>query len=363
MIEQDNRFGFDCLLFEKCNLNCKFCLESHKNSNINLDWIHSLPSKLYERFKSENLHNIKCVSFRLWGGELFYDILPDSLFEEYKKLIKNIITEFHKDNEDLILDFSWVSNGIYKNTDRIIKLLKETNSKIGFSYDPIGRYQSEKQEELFFNNVKKFHDLGLINEISITLTKPNIYAYISNKSKIKDLDYCKKIDINYYIPNINWKELLPNDDDLFLFFKWCVDNSLFSVLDVSKIIKTVIYPNIKTEKICNCDRHISACKNCLTFNCVTSSTIFPNSDFYGDKEITEKNVAKIKKQLGLLKRGCMFCEYSNNCPQGCHTSILFKNYQISECPYKRLYQYIKNNKEILDNYRDWELINNNSKII
>ena len=354
MIEQKNRFGFDCLLFERCNLNCSFCLESHTNSEINMDWIHNMPKYLIKRFQSEKLEDIKCVTFRFWGGELFFDGISDDMFIEYNNLVNNIEKEFKSVYPNMIFDFSWVSNGIYKNVDRVIDLLKKTNSKIGFSYDPVGRYASKEQEELFIKNTKLFNDLGLLNEISITLTKPNIEAYINNKSRIKDLSFCKKFDINYYIPNPNWQELMPTDDDLYNFFEWVVEENLFSILDVKRLLMTIVRPDIKTENVCNCDRHISACKNCLTYNCVTSSTIFPNQDFYGDKEINENNVAKIKKQLGIIKRGCMFCEYAQKCPKGCHTSILFKNYQVGVCPFKRLYQYIEKHKYILEEFKEWK---------
>lgn len=66
-----NRFGFDCLLFERCNMNCSFCLEDHSNSEIDLEWIRNMPQKLLERFKEEDLPDIHKITFRYWGGELF----------------------------------------------------------------------------------------------------------------------------------------------------------------------------------------------------------------------------------------------------------------------------------------------------
>lgn len=356
MIKQNERFGFDCLLFEKCNLNCDFCLESHNNTNIDYEWIHKLPYMLLERYKQEN-RNDKKITFRYWGGELFFDALPDSLFEEYKNLVKNINELFLNEYPNIILGHSWVSNGVYNNIDRVINLLKDTNSKISISYDPVGRYKTKEQENLAMKNAKIFNDNGLLLEFSITLTKLNIDAYIQEKSCLKELQFCKKFDINYYIPNIHWQTLLPSDDDLFNFFKWVVDEKLFSIIDVSRVLKSIIYQIDDIEKICNCEHHISACKDCLTYNCVKSSTVFPNEDFYGNIEINENNVAKIKKQLGLMKRGCMFCSYANKCPKGCHTSILYKHYKPTICPYKRLYDYIKENPNILEDYKEWEKVN------
>lgn len=353
-VSAENRFGFDCLLFERCNMNCSFCLEAHSNNDIDLDWIHQMPQNLVERFKSECIPGIKKITFRYWGGELFFDELPESLFLEYKELINNVEKAFSKEFPDIELEHSWVSNGVYKKVDRVIKLLKDTNSKIAISYDPVGRYRKSWQLDFAMRNAVKFHKEGLLNEISITLTKPNIDAYISENSCLKNLIFCKKFDINYYIPNINWQTLQPSDDDLFNFFKWVVDWRIFNVIDVTRLLKSILYPTAKLEMVCNCDHHISACKGCLTYNCVTSSTVFPNKDFYGDKAVTEENVARIKKQLGLLKRGCMLCQHSNVCPKCCYTSILYKGYKVSECPFKRLYEYVNVHPEILEDFKEWE---------
>lgn len=362
IINQEDRFGFDCLLFEKCNMNCDFCLESHSNSKIDFQWINDIPQLLLNRFKNEYKSNIKLITFRFWGGELFFDEMPDEMFLEYEKMVLNIQTLFKNQFPNIDLSYSWVSNGVYTKIDRVINLLQKTDSKIAISYDPVGRYKTKNQENLAIQNAKILNDKNLLMEFSITLTKLNINAYIRNETRFNDLQFCKKFDINYYIPNVNWQILLPSDDDLFNFFKWAVDNEYFSIIDISRLLKTLIYPDAIVDKICNCDKHISACKNCLTYNCVKSSTIFPNSDFYGDKNITEENVSTIKQRLGLMKRGCMFCSYSNKCPKGCHTSILFKEYKITECPYKRLYNYIENNSKILDNFKKWEEINNNIPI-
>lgn len=350
----NNRFGFDCLLFEKCNLNCKFCLESHKNNKIDINYILSLPEKLAERFKKEYIKypNTKLITIRIWGGELFFDNLSDDLFTTYSDLIENFNIIFKKYFPNIELQFSWVSNGVFTKKDRVENLLKTTNSKIGFSYDPVDRFSNKKQEDLMIKNAIYFNNINLVNEISITLTKPNIYAFIENKSNINKLTSIKTFDINYYIPNPNWESLLPTDDDLYSFFKWVLDNKLFNIMDIRKILDSIISPKFKHESTCNCDKHLSACKDCITYNCVKSSSIFDNKLFYGEKTITEDNVAKIKKDLGINKRGCIFCEYYTICPKCCWTSILFKHIKLTNCPLKRIYEYINNNKTILEIYKN-----------
>lgn len=343
----DKHFGFDCLLFESCNLRCKFCLEDHSNNKIDLNWIHNIPDLIIKRFKIEypKFSTTEIVSIRIWGGELFYDSLPDSLFDEYLTLVNNIKDKFKSNFPNIKCIFSWVTNGVFTKRKRLVKLLKETNSTLNMSYDPVGRYQTKTQERTMFYNAKLFSRLKLLDELSITLTKPNIEAYINNKSNLLNFIFIKKFDINYYIPNINYETLLPNDDDLFNFFKWVIDNKISNVLDVKHIINSFYFPTHEKESVCNCDRHLSVCKNCITFNCVKSSTVFPDKDFYGEdyQKITEDNVAIIKKQKGILKRGCLFCKYNNICPQQCWTSILYKNFKITQCPIKRIYEYLKEN--------------------
>lgn len=351
---QDIRFGFDCILFEACNLRCKFCLEAHENTKIDLNWIHSIPQLLVDRFKEEykKYPNTKEIAIRMWGGELFYDTLPDTLFDEYRKLISNFKKVFKEIFPDITLIFLWVSNGVYKKTDRVLKLLHDTNSKLNISYDPIDRFKTEEQKNLMLTNAKYFNSLDLLEEISITLTKPNILEYCNDLTHLQNLQFTQKIDINYYIPNINWKTLLPSDDDLFLFFKTCLINKFYNILDLQKILNSFCFPEREKEFICGCHKHLSACKDCVTYNCVKTSSILPNEDFYGNLEISEDNVSQIKANLGKNKRGCVYCKYFIQCPRFCWTSILYKNYKTTNCPFKQLYEFLENNNNFVEEYKN-----------
>lgn len=351
-----NSFGFDCLLFEKCNLHCTFCLEEHSVNDIDINWIRNLPSLLLERFEKEyDKHcDTNLITFRIWGGELFFDAQPESLFQEYRQFVYNIQKLFNSKFPNIKLEFSWVSNGVFKNVERVIKLLTDTKSGINLSYDSVGRFHTKQIEDLMINNAKTFHKENLLNEISITLTKPCIEAYVSNKSRLLELNFTKKIDINYYIPNINWKTLLPSDDDLFNFFKWALDNKLFQIIDLNSLMLTMTGNTSECIKGCNCHKHLSACKNCITYNCVKSSTVFPNSDFYGNTTITEDNVSEIKKYKGMCKRGCFYCNYIDKCPGCCWTSVIYKNTVLSNCPFKRIIEYIEQNNNLKDEFKQWK---------
>lgn len=351
----ENSFGFDCLLFEKCNLHCKFCLESHANNTIDLNWIQSLPNRLCDRFLQEtNTHpNIERISFRIWGGELFADSLKDFMFDEYENLVNNIKYKFKSAVPDKKLSFAFVSNGVFNKVDRVESLLINTGSSLNLSYDSYGRFNKESQEDLMIDNAKNFHKAGLLDEISITLIKPSIIEYINNHSRLLELSFAKRIDINYYIPNVNWKTLLPSDDDLYDFFKWALDNKLYQVIDLHNMLRALSGKDKTCIKGCNCHNHISACKDCTTYNCVKSSTILPNSDFYGDAVITEENVSSLKRNKGMSKRGCLMCEHFSRCPGCCWTSVIFKHAQLQECPFARTIEYIKDNQSILESFNKW----------
>jgi len=357
-IHNDNKFGIDCLLFERCNLKCKFCLEEHSNNNIDYDYIRKIPYDIVDRMKEEiKTHkDIKEVNIRLWGGELFFDALPDTLFDEYKLLVDNFRKLFRKDLNDVNVTFSWISNGVFTKWERVKDIIEYSNGFIGFSYDPIDRYSSDTQKEMFFKTVEYFYNNDLLSDISITLTKRTINCYISGNSDIEKLRKYKKFDVNFYIPNKNWEELMPTDDDIFNFFKWALDNRLFGIYDIEKLVMTSMNTSKTIGRTCNCDKHLSHCKNCVTYNCVKSSTIFGNDMFYANEtqNITEDSVSNIKASLGILKRGCLTCKYYGSCSMPCWTSILFKHYKISECPYKKAHDYITNNKHIIEKYNEYK---------
>ena len=333
----DNRFGFDCLLFERCNLKCKFCLEQHGNSKIDYDYILQIPNDIVSRCRQELKHlpKIEIVSIRLWGGELFFDALPDEIFTVYQKMIDKFNELFMGLDSTLKLEISWLSNGVFTKYD---------------SYDPVDRFSTIEQEELMLRTANYFNDLGLCESISITLTKPNIDCYLQT-DKIFKLVHFPLIDINHYVANPRWKELLPFDDDIYSFFKFLLDNEIFNVLDVHNMLMSIIQ-NTRFP-VCNCHRHISHCKGTTTYNCVLSSSIFGNDMFYSMSNISEENVSSIKLSEGMAKRGCLFCEYGNVCIQPCWTSILFKKLKLDvQCPYHRLYDYILSNETILNKFKE-----------
>lgn len=347
-----------CSLFEACNLKCKFCFEGHRNNKIDIEYIRQMPYNVMEAVRKDfkKYTNIKDVHMRIWGGEVFFDGLSDSIFDEYYNYVKNFQLLFREEFPNVKLKFSWLSNGVFSKWERVKKLLIDTNSTIGFSYDPSGRFSSDKQKEMMIENAKRFYDLNLFNCLSITLTKKTIEEYVSGNSDLNRLSFGGKYDINFYTANPNWKELVPNDDDLYSFFKWGLDNDMFYINVIENLCRTIINDEYyKPTHYCDCKTCVQYSNGQATVDCVKRASILPPDMFYGKytNQITEENVSDIKLSLGMIKRGCINCEYYKTCQMPCWVSVVFEGFKPSICAYKQAYEYIKSNMKIIERYKKW----------
>ena len=81
--KDSEEYEIACMLFENCNLNCKFCFEPHTNKKIDKDYILTIPNIIKDNFSIEykKYPTIKKVWLMLWGGEIFYDALDDDIFD------------------------------------------------------------------------------------------------------------------------------------------------------------------------------------------------------------------------------------------------------------------------------------------
>lgn len=347
-----------CSLFEACNLKCKFCFEGHRNNRIDIDYIRQIPYNVMEAVRKDfkQYPNIKDVNIRLWGGELFFDGLPDSLFDEYKRFVDTFNGLFKAEFPNTILKYSWLTNGVFTKWERVKDILDYSQGTIGFSYDPSGRFSTEKQKELMIQNVQRFHEMKCFNCLSITLTKKTIEEYVSGKSDLDRLNFGERYDINFYTANPNWKELLPDDDDLFKFFKWGLDNDLYYINVISNLVNTTINEGIYIpQHYCDCKTCVQYSNGKATVDCVKRASVLPPEMFYGKYApiITEENVSDIKLSLGMMKRGCLTCEYYKTCQMPCWVSVVFEGFKPTNCPYKRAHEYIAEHPEIKERYKLW----------
>jgi hypothetical protein len=339
-------------LFTKCNLNCDFCFQSHTN-DIDIEAIKNIPKLLEDNYPEELKNSeLKQVILGFLGGELFSDDIPDSMFSIYEEVCNNVILLIKENLPCVSITLDWLTNGIFTNYTRVIKLLNNITFNnitqlIGLSYDPIGRFRTKDQFEMFINTFKYFHNYK--PEISITLTKPNIYEIINNKDNfICNLSKEISIYLNYYISsetNSNWELYQPNDDDLFNFYKWAIDNNKYQFDVIDKLVKS-IYCEITGDKICVPNKTLTYynhefIKDRLSFR-------FPRDRYFGS-HVNNINT-EIRCMTGIQKRGCLYCEYNNICTEPCWNGILVRNYISGNCYTKRIIDYLYRHPEIKERY-------------
>ena len=342
-------------LFETCNLNCKFCFEKH-NTPIDVDKIMSMPKNIIDGIaKDINAYKPDNIVFRIWGGELFSDNIDDSMFQVYRDFVKNI-SELAKINFPWInTNIAFLTNGVWKNKTRVESLIRDTNAALNFSYDPVLRFHNNEQKNIWENNFYYFNKLGLSNLISITLTKPNIIEYINGDSIFDRIPSFVQIDANYYVPNQNWEEYMPSDEDLFSFFKWAIDNNKFNIISIEEMMRHMIKEEADfVSRCCNC-KMTRQCQGegIPKIDCAANVSKVDRKRFYGEleNECNEENCTEIKNSLGLIKRGCVTCEHFKNCHQMCWVSLIFDGYKVTKCPLKQVYEYIT--EQDIERYKQW----------
>lgn len=359
-------FEAECTLHTLCNLRCKFCFETTEGGErgvrkVNPEYIKGLSDKIVNAAAPQiEKHNLETLKTTLWGGELLADFLPDSLFEVYANFIFEVRDKLKERLPNVKHRVVLLSNGVFKNRKRVREFLDKTGAQLAFSYDPVDRFATQGQRDIWWANYEHFADK--LFALSITLTKRNIDAYISGDKMYERIGNVLHAEINHYSPRLDYHRDLPSDDDLFRYYKWCLNNSKFNISGVDYILKRQakhLVPNV--AKSCNCKLSYSFSeefeknfgKEYVT-NCV-EMTPFPKECFYGKHadQVDDVNCSDAKSSLGMIKRGCLSCEYCDNCQMMCWTLFLFNKYEVSECPFKRAYKYIDENPRILANYKEW----------
>lgn len=355
-----SKYEISCVLFDKCNLKCPFCFEANKKYHIDIDYIKSIPNILIDNFTKTIVRDkldIEVVNIMFWGGEVFFDGVPDNVFNVYYTIIDNIIEQFKKEYPKIRLHFHWLSNGVFTKRDRVEQLLTAYGdiSTIGFSYDPVNRFNSTRQKQLMIDNALHFKQLGFCSTISITLTRPNIEAWLESMDDL--LFFAKNkllIDVNFYIANPNWEIYLPNDHLIFQWLLNAINNKLFNVM----LIKKLFWKNVDTtiDKFCDCHQCSQITNGKWSIDCASRSSSLPKERFYGKfcSSIDEQNTNPIKASLGIVKRGCLTCEFNDRCQMPCWISIIFDQYKCIECPFKKIYNIIDSNPVYMQQFNQYE---------
>lgn len=340
--EDDGAYELACSIFNNCNLRCSFCFQDHSKmktwSQIREE-MKMIPDILIDFMKRESeKYHIDTIHLKLWGGELFSDNIPYEFFDYYK----NIYDKLADAGIAKVIP-TYLTNGtfdIYK--DKVIDLINSTNGILGFSYDPVDRFHTFEEIRNFRRNVRycslMIDHTKCSTMCSITLSKRAISAYLSTYDTHFALPNMRT-DISYYTPGRNWKEDIPTDEDLYQFFKWGVYTGQFQIRAIFDIYSTILGEPVR--HYCNCAKAAQYQDGKVSKNCaLRADPSIALEAFYGKYTplVNESNCAEYKNSLGLIKRGCLNCEYYDRCQKPCWISFIFNGYKPTICPFYRIYK-------------------------
>lgn len=350
-------YEISCSLFSLCNLNCNFCFQDHNDYTINTENIIRMSSTIVDVIRQDVIdYDIdKKFYIRIYGGELFSDNIPDHIFSTYQYFYDLIKSELNRYFPGRDIEVYWGSNGVFNNYERVDTLLENTHSFIALSYDPTDRFHNINQKEIWLKALNHFHIKGTLSSVSIMLIKPTLLKYLEGDKYFFQIPQDVSIDVNQYISNPNYEKYLMCDDEIFIFYRWCIDNRSFNVEPINTAISNYINGYGERHCYCKCSNFFDV-SGYSTKNCVNKYSKLPAEYFYGEfsSQVTEENCTEVKNYLGIQKRGCMICEHYTYCPTICWTSIIFKGYKTTVCPYQKLFEYLKSNPKIIDYFKEWE---------
>lgn len=364
-------YNIECIMFDLCNMKCKFCFESengNRTNDIDFDYIRNLPKVLIDEHLSVlEEKGVTDINLSAYGGELFLDGFPDELFDLYQNLVeefKRLLKE--KYSRPCNVTSTWLTNGIFTKYERVEKFLNAVGGELCTSYDLVDRFETEKQREIWHDFFVYFK--SRIKSVTLTLTKGNIKALCSGADEyFWEITKCPEIciDISYYFPlNNNYVKFMPNDNEVYNFYEWAIKNRLFTCNVIDSLMATVVNPE-NVNRYCHCLNGVSA------FRAPDNSTIFANGcfevvekmlttetldEFYDENidliKLSNGNVVD-KRVIGAAKRGCFMCDYFNRCQRACYMILLHREYQLIACPLKRAYKFIETHPDIIKDYKEW----------
>lgn len=324
------------ILFDKCNLQCKFCFEDHTHI-ISTEEIVQIGYNVTKQLedvivKRPYLNNF---TFRLWGGELFMDGISDDYFNAYSELLI-IIRNWCKVN-NYTCNFCFSTNLVFSKIQRVLDFIdKQPNhdTYVATSYDPVARFHTQAVEDIWWKNVKLFNP----RVISITLTKPAIEKYINSDILFKLADY--ELYPEYYIYNKDWEIYAPSGEDIFNFYKFCYENKIKNIPEINSIINSHNVPN---GRYCYCFNSCSFINNRLVFSCLLRSGTMSMIQDYGmtlDECYDNDNCTKKQFNIATSRLKCLNCKHFKYCRLPCMASKMHKESCNTSCHLKLFYEWL-----------------------
>ncbi len=321
-------------LFESCNLDCNFCFLKHSilASKENI-------LKSVETIKSVFLEDkFKTLYFKIGGGELFADFIPDDYFKLYEDIILDLQQESNKHNKKC--EFFFLSNLVHKNRDRVIKLFDNLKSygcmiHLITSFDFNSRFKTLENLQIFKDNVEFYKNLiEFVSSVITTNFVRCISGNFTSKQEARELEVFNwmynlglNIQIDYYTTTTKEAALTESLDSIDQ-----VRKLYFTLIEkYPRLASTIFGPKTCAPVCVNCyeAREFSILRNCKS--CTYAS-------FYKyDQDDMVIDYA--------LKHKCFECKYYDKCSLGC--SLFFHSFKLKDnyegCIKKEIYEYIDKN--------------------
>lgn len=365
---KDEVIEIETTLFTACNLKCSFCFENINGvRGIDIDYIKSLPDKV-EKVCTPMLKNRPdCHRFRhmMWGGELFYDTIPDSMFGLYDWLMDEIEARIHKVRPDVRYETLFTSNGVWTKRDRVWKLMQKHHSGISFSYDPIERFSTPAQKETWYQTYRYFNERLPMVTVTLAMSKRNMEAYMAGDEYLEKIQKYAILDPNLYEVGEDWEtdDNCPSNEDYFRFFKWCLDTEHYSLIDGGHNLNLSL-----PERGKRTDFNIACVplrfakwieetygRLCIPA-CMETSPHLPKKALDGgihyliDKDVPIDLCALVLRAG--VDRGCYACEYFNRC-ELMPCPAMERDRTVANCFNRRFYQYAESHQKKLEGFKRW----------
>ncbi len=318
-----------------CNLSCEFCL--HQS-----DLAKRLPARsegVKKLLEEQNINYVansvnECskeydmINWNLFGGELLMDGIPQDQIDLYETIIKTLKAKINKP-----MRVCFLTNGVFKKRERILNLLENTGAKIAFSYDPVGRYATPEQRQLFEDNYEFFRSTGHLVGLSMTLSKPTIDSIIDGDPFFNRVaENNTSVSCCYYLESGTEADTKyqPSQEDLTRFFVWAMRKKYYFLDVIKDFLMSSIPCYMKfAQKHCSCGDSLDGLVNtdgtvafmpCMKrLSLAVDTTSYLEGYQHNHKDIysfesTEEMVSE--------KFGCYYCEYSAACPRTCSASLL-----------------------------------------
>jgi radical SAM protein with 4Fe4S-binding SPASM domain len=313
-------------LFEYCNLNCSFCGQDH-NSKVGFE---SIVAKSFDVINFIKTSPLDDHIINVMGGEIFNDLIPDKLFEDYYKFADGIIDYCRKNNQAVKINF--VTNLVFKKTERVLELLGRLNCEfpvnLSTSYDFEGRGFAGVVNSIFAQNLYRFQDF--IYTIGFVLTAPSIHNLLTKKDKFLEKIYEDfTLYFDYYVPEErNSDILMPSDQQLYDAFIFTAQN----------------YPNIYPIR-----DWLKNEKNKMTCFSLNKVTILPDGKqvtcrYLEYEEGQFKNPVEYKSNENIIEsyieeNKCLSCSWYERCSFRCFVQADWvKRERMEGCLYAKFYE-------------------------